>query len=362
MSKKLFDYVHEILSQQDTIVVPDFGAFILEKTTTFLNDSEYISIVFTAQQQNDDGVLKNFIMSDAGISDDEAVEFITSSLEEVYEHINSNGIFSIEGIGEFRAINDSIVFKPFDDQFLRKVVTTSAAAPEIVIEEPKEVVKEEIAEPVSAKAAEPTSTPSNPVTPVQEAPKPIAPLKTQEPINLKKFSAPIIIVFVLAMLGLTLYLFRSDLANLCKPTVTNDTTQVASTENMQQLADTLADINNADTSEQQSLPSTPEYKDTTTHTDHHTTTVNTNVTLKGNGSNTVYYVAYFSSDSKQEAIAEKNNLETTGFNAKLIQTLTGQKYHVVVAEFLEEASAREELNFNKKIDNQFYLLTVNPNK
>ena len=137
MSKKLFDFVHEVLSKQDTIVVPDFGAFVLEKTTTFLNDSEYISIIFTAQQQNDDGVLKNFIMTDAGISEEEAEEFMASSLEEVIEHINSNGIFSIEGIGEFRAINESIVFKPYDDQYLRKpsTITTPSPVVEEVIEE-----------------------------------------------------------------------------------------------------------------------------------------------------------------------------------------------------------------------------------
>ena len=366
MSKKLFDFVHEILSKQDTIVVPDFGAFVLEKTTTFLNDSEYISIIFTAQQQNDDGVLKNFIMSDAGISEEEAEEFMASSLEEVIEHINSNGIFSIEGIGEFRAINESIVFKPYDDQYLRKPSTTITPTPVV-----EEVIEEAIVTE-APKAVEPIIVPEpivvvEPVV-VKEAPKPITPptptppTKTAEPINLTKFSAPIIIVFVLAMLGLTLFLFRNDLANLCKPTVTNDSTQVVSSENMQQLADTLADINSVDTSAQQNLPVTPEYIEPTAVQAEHTIAASSNVILKGNGTNTVYYVAYVSTDAKQEAVAEKQNLETTGFDAKVVETITGKRYHVVVAEFTDESSAREELSFNKKIDNQFYLLTVNPNK
>ena len=360
MSKKLFDFVHEVLSKQDTIVVPDFGAFVLEKTTTFLNDSEYISIIFTAQQQNDDGVLKNFIMSDAGISEEEAEEFMASSLEEVVEHINSNGIFSIEGIGEFRAINESIVFKPYDDQYLRKpsTITTPSPVVEEVIEETivTEVPKAE--EPIIASVpvvVEEASKPSVPITP----PKPT---KKLEPISIKKFSNHFIIVFVLGMLGVTLFLFRSELANLCKPTVTNDTTQVVTSENMQQLADTLADINSVDTSEQQSLPATPEYKEPTAVQAQHTIAASSNVILKGNGTNTVYYVAYVSTDAKQEAIAEKQNLETTGFNAKVVETTTGKRYHVVVAEFTDAASAKEDLSFNKKIDNQFYLLTVNPNK
>jgi hypothetical protein len=305
-------------------------------------------------------------MMDAGISEEEAEEFIASSLEEVIEHINSNGIFSIEGIGEFRAINESIVFKPYDDQYLRKPSAITTPSPVV-----EEVIEEAIVVEVP-KAEEPIIVPEpivvvEPVV-VVETPKPSIPstpnhpTKKLEPIHIKKFSTHFIIVFVLGMLGLTLFLFKSELANLCKPTVTNDTTQVVSSENMQLLADTLADINSVDTSEQQNLPATPEYVAPATVQTQHTIAASSDVILTGNGTNTVYYVAYISTDSKQEAIAEKQNLETTGFNAKVVETTTGKRYHVVVAEFTDAVSAKEDLSFNKKIDNQFYLLTVNPNK
>ncbi len=80
MKKELFKYVHELLSQKEHIIVPNFGAFVLQKTTTFLNDGEYISIIFSAQQQNDDKVLSTYISEKNACSIEEADEFIEQTL------------------------------------------------------------------------------------------------------------------------------------------------------------------------------------------------------------------------------------------------------------------------------------------
>ena len=156
-----------------------------------------------------------------------------------------------------------------------------------------------------------------------------------------------------------------------KPVVTNDTTQVASQENMQQLADTLTEINNSSVSNEQSIAdSGSSVSNMNSGNNEGTVVVSTTesnksasqgVILKGNVATTTYYVTKGAYNSKQEASTEEKNLDVTGFEAKIIETSTGKKYHVVIGEFTDEASAREELNFSKKIDNKFYLTTVKPN-
>ncbi len=409
MAKKLFDYVHELLSQQETLVVPDFGAFVLQKTTTFLNDGEYISIIFTAQQQHDDGVLKSYIVKDTNQTEDEIEEFISASLEEIYLEISNTGIFKVEGIGEFRAVNDSIVFKPYDEQFLKQKEAVSEkqevnndtmnrveeeATPSTPI---KEQVKQtlsleeaaaaflaeeaqntkdnnETSHPVEIKIEQPKNNP-DPIQRIEEEVKiskennnPIRPAEQEtsvsKPIDFKKLFTPLIILVIVVLLGGTFYYFRNEIANLNKPTVTNDTTHVATEENMQQLSDTLSEINNSSVSTEQSISETPQKTDTPpveeTQSKSHTNSYSSNVIRYGNIPTVVYYIARGAFNTKQEALTVKKNLDVTGFVAKIIETTNGKKYNVVVAEFADEASANEELNFSKQIDNQFYLLTVKP--
>lgn len=407
MAKKLFDYVHGLLSQQDTLVVPDFGAFVLQKTTTFLNDEDYISIVFTAQQQHDDGVLKSYISKDTNLSEDEVEEFISAALEEIYLEINNTGTYQVEGIGEFRAVNDSIVFKPYDEQFLKSAEDAEMAKVAkdaksenraLSLEEAAAAFLKDAEDAEKAKDAENAEVPSTPLRdqsesetisepilqveekPVVSAPlsnptkietnnNPIPPTEKMEavskPIDFKKLFTPLIILVIVAILGGTFYFFRNEIANLNKPAVTNDTTQVVTEENMQQLSDTLTEINNSGVSTEQSIAETPQNLEPTPYVENNsaenTNTASSNVIRFGNVTNTIYYVAKGAYSSKQQALTEKENLDVTGFVSKIIETSSNKKYNVVIAEFTDEASAMEELNFSKKIDNQFYLLTVKPN-
>lgn len=405
MAKKLFDYVHSLLSQQDTLVVPDFGAFVLQKTTTFLNDEDYISIVFTAQQQHDDGVLKNYISKDTNLSEDEVEEFISAALEEIYLEINNTGTYQVEGIGEFRAVNDSIVFKPYDEQFLKSAEDAKKAkvaedaemakvakdaesgkqalsleeAAAAFLKDAEDAEKAKVAEVAEVPSAPPTSrtglrdqseseTISEP-TKIETKNNPIPPTQKMEavskPIDFKKLFTPLIILVIVVILGGTLYFFRNEIANLNKPVVTNDTSQVVTEENMQQLSDTLSEINNSGVSTEQSIAETPQNLEPTPNVENNnaenTNTASSNVIRFGNVTNTTYYVAKGAYSSKQQALTEKENLDVTGFVSKIIETSSNKKYNVVIAEFTDEASAMEELNFSKKIDNQFYLLTVKPN-
>ena len=405
MAKKLFDFVHAILSKQDTLVVPDFGAFVVQKTTTFLNDGDYISIIFTAQQQHDDGVLKSYIAEKTNMNDDEVEEFISSALEEVFIEINSKGIYQVEGIGDFRAVNDSIVFRAYEVQYIRDAeerrdaeapqlrsgtgepgVSESAEKRPLSLEEAaaeflKDAEGEERRDAEEAKVAEVAEVAKiAEVVEKKEEPKKVEPKKVESKkvesvkavssFDIKKYSTGIIIFVLVAVLGGTLYLFRNEIANMNKPVVTNDTSQVVTQENMQQLADTLSEIDNSTVSNDQAIDTTTSTSPVVTDNSSTSGVVSVSegnntrangVILKGNVATTTYYVTSGAYNSKQEASVEKKNLDVTGFEAKIIETSTGKKYHVVVAEFTDEASAKEELNFDKKIDNKFYLTTVKPN-
>ncbi len=399
MKKSLFKYVHEILSQKELIIVPNFGAFVLQKTTTFLNDGEYISIIFSAQQQNDDGVLTKHISMQNNCSEEDAEEFIESSLEEIYNTINDTGTFTVEGIGEFRAINERIVFKPFDEQFLLKAEEPIAVKEEIkpIVEEVKPVVeipeKKIEAEPSTIKetssekidietirqtylersaannaSAEKNNTPAQaapiaPATPAEpekvKAPKV---KKESKPLDYSKVKAPLIIIIVLALFGILGYFFRNEIASLNKPTVTNDTTQVVVEQGMEQLADTLNEIQNIQNNElgNEQVPESSPVEPSTP-------SVSSNISESGRvtyGNNTItmYYVTKASFINKQDASTEEKNLDYTGFEASVIETDGTKKYHVVIAEFSDVQLAKQELAFAKEIDNSFYLMTVKPRK
>ncbi len=396
MKKSLFKYVHEILAQKELIIVPNFGAFVLQKTTTFLNDGEYISIIFSAQQQNDDGALSKHISIQNNCTEEEADEFIESSLEEIYNTINSTGTYTVEGIGEFRAINERIVFKPFDDQFLLKTEEESIeliAETTPIIEEEKPVIeipekKVERESPVVTEkqpekididtirqtyaersAANNTSADKSnttePITPpaAEPANESIPKIKKEnKPLDYSKVKAPFIIIIVLALFGILGYFFRNEIASLNKPAVTNDTTQVIMEQGMEQLADTLNEIQNSqnnDVSNEQTPINSPE--EPATQTSNSNVTDNSRVTY-GNNTVTMYYVTKASFLTKQDANVEEKNLDYTGFEASVVETDGTKKYHVVIAEFSDIQLAKQELAFAKEIDNSFYLMTVKPRK
>lgn len=418
MKKELFKYVHELLSQKEHIIVPNFGAFVLQKTTTFLNDGEYISIIFSAQQQNDDKVLSTYISEKNACSIEEADEFIEQTLESIYSEIEQKGTYKIEGIGEFRAINERIVFKPFDDQFILKEIVeevkktepvvevkapetpvipvtppTASTPPTAVIEEKKveekvdiETIRQTYAERThQAKKEEETKKEEKPVvqekTVVEEKVTSEEPAvkKEKTPVDFSKYRTPIIIVVIIALLGITGYVFRTEIASLCKPTQTNDTTSVITQQNMNQLADTLQEIQNTPENtitEETPISSTPAEEQSTasaepaytepTNVDQSVVSIESAPvvaspkTYYANTNETKYYVTKASYARSTEAAAEKNNLDHTGFIASIVETDGAKKYHVVVAEFTTLAEAEKELNFAKQIDKRFYLMTVKP--
>lgn len=379
MEKKLFEYVHEILSENEFLIVPNFGAFVVRKNTTFLGDGEYISIIFSAQQQNDDGVLRKYITDNSESTDDDVEEFITSSLENIYETINNTGKFKVDGIGEFRAINDRIVFKADEEQYLKKKTNevnsrnneSKATEPENTIKEP---VQEEVKEPAfiqpereKVDIEEIRNTYAQKYNAVEESIEETIkelPSQKKEPFDFQKYKIPFLVIVIIILLGSTIYLFKDELTKLSKPIQTNDTTQVATNNNIEQLADTLSEIsavqeNNIESAPTESTsPITTENPELSNEAKIETPT---SAILYGNNTTTLYYVTKGSFNSRQEAVLEEKNLDLTGFEAKIIETTSGKKYHVVTAEFSEEAAAREELAFAKKIDNSFYLMTVKPN-
>ncbi len=396
MKKSLFKYVHEILAQKELIIVPNFGAFVLQKTTTFLNDGEYISIIFSAQQQNDDGALSKHISIQNNCSEEDADEFIESSLEEIYNTINSTGTYTVEGIGEFRAINERIVFKPFDDQFLLKTEEESIELiaettpiieeekpvieiPEKKVERESPVVTEKQSEKIDidtirqtyaerSAANNATADKSNTTEPItapaaEPANESIPKIKKEnKPLDYSKVKAPFIIIIVLALFGILGYFFRNEIASLNKPAVTNDTTQVIMEQGMEQLADTLNEIQNSQNNEvsnEQTPINSPE--EPATQTSNSNVTDNSRVTY-GNNTVTMYYVTKASFLTKQDANVEEKNLDYTGFEASVLETDGTKKYHVVIAEFSDIQLAKQELAFAKEIDNSFYLMTVKPRK
>jgi nucleoid DNA-binding protein len=394
MKKPLFNYVHDVLSKNELIIVPNFGAFVLQKTTTFLNDGDYISIIFSAQQQNDDGILSSYIASQNNCTEADAEEFIESSLEEIYNTINSTGIYNVNGIGEFRAINDRIVFKPYDDQFL--LITTEESTDvkvetKILDEEIKPVITEpeKKVEPITSIHIEKqtekvdieairktyaernvtnttnveknnTSEHADPMIPKPAKTEVPKNKEERKPIDYSKVKAPLLIIIILAFLGIAGYFFRNELASLNKPTVTNDTSQVVTTQGMEQLADTLNEIQNLQETQITNEPEQEVIAITEPVENPSPSNASPSNVNYGNNTITMYYVTKASFKNKEDANTEEKNLDYTGFEASVVETDGIKKYHVVIAEFSDVQLAKQELAFAKEIDNSFYLMTVKP--
>ena len=118
-------YIHELLLENDTVIIPGFGAFISDYKSAEINEeadelmppSKEIS--FNQQIRNNDGLLVGCIADGEGVTHFDALKKIEKERENIIFQLDKREKVVIEETGElFFNENNEIQFKHFEDENL----------------------------------------------------------------------------------------------------------------------------------------------------------------------------------------------------------------------------------------------------
>lgn len=358
MNQKLIDYLPDLITHFECVIIPEFGGFISEKTGASINSIGNLqapkkNILFNQLLNHNDGLLANYIAQKENISYNEAVDLIKSEVDEMLDQLEKNQVLKINKIGEFRLLNEHIIFKADDDEnyLIDSFGLSSLGSEEQEVREKREekteidntkIVEEKIVEEkiedtkiVEEKKVETNSVDSN-----------------QKNIRF------LIIAAVLLILGFTFFMMKDNIFKLNEKTSTIDTL-LNQNDSLKLLEDSLNQVSEQiDTASNVApLDTTPNI--TKENSGNVTEIIDTSSTNTGAN---VYCIAYASFKNEQDAIAEKRQLEMIGFEAEIIAIKNATRYQVIIGKYEKYQDAVKELKFAKNIDKKFYLLTVKENK
>ena len=355
MNQKLIDYLPDLITHFECVIIPEFGGFISEKTGASINSIGNLqapkkNILFNQLLNHNDGLLANYIAQKENISYNEALDLIKSEVEEMLDQLEKNQVLKINKIGEFRFLNEHIIFKADDDE---NYLIDSFGLSSLGKEKKEEKSEIENTKNVEAEVVE------KKIENTKDVEEKIVETKSADS-NQKNIQF-LIIAVVLLLSGLAFYTMKDNIFKLNEKSSTVDTL-LNQNDTLKLLEDSLNQIS--------------EQIDTATNVDPINSTANTeNITQENSGNVTeiidtsstntgtnVYCIASASFGNEKDAIAEKRQLEMIGFEAEIIAMKNAIRYQVIIGKYQKYQDAVNELKFAKNIDKKFYLLTVKENK
>lgn len=120
---KFEEYIHELLKENETVIIPGFGAFITKYQPAKITENEIIppstEIEFNPQIRNNDGLLVGFIAAKEKISHFDALRLIEKERENIVFLLDKGEEVNLEGTGVLFSIeNKEILFRPTHDEYL----------------------------------------------------------------------------------------------------------------------------------------------------------------------------------------------------------------------------------------------------
>lgn len=100
-------YLKKLLYQYDCVVVPELGGFLThyQRATYVAETGQFLPprkrLAFNEALRLDDGILTNYIMLHESLTREEALRRIGDFVNELRQHVQLAGSFSVEGIGLF---------------------------------------------------------------------------------------------------------------------------------------------------------------------------------------------------------------------------------------------------------------------
>lgn len=384
MNQKLIDYLPDLLTHFECVIIPQFGGFITENTSASITSGKIQpptkSILFNPQLNHNDGLLANYIAQKENLSYNEALDEIKAEVEDWFNRLENNESIQIPKVGYFRLLNDHLIFKVDEDEnYLIDSFGLSALKESAASRSAEE--KESITQNTNNKSNQITEsketgnsrqwpvTPSN-STAIQETESDESddddeedelhtPVDIDKEIN-TKFIWQILIALIIVLSAFTIYSLRDQIFNFKNKTeIVVDSNYNSYNDSLKLLEDTLKSVSeNIDTAspKKPSIMSdvVPETYDSTNNVGIIELVDTSSIRMKG----TYYCVAYAAFNNEREALLEQRQLEMVGFNSEVIKIKNGTRFQVVIGKYQKYADAVNELKFAKAIDKKFYLITV----
>lgn len=201
---KLAKYIYDLLLENETVIIPGFGAFISTYKPAEIGDNEIKppskEISFTRQIRNNDGMLVMAIARKAKISQPNALKRIERERENMLYQLDKGEKIDLKELGTllYNEQNE-IQFSPFQDDNLLmdsfgfQTISMDDVVEEVIEPEPVEAVTENVNEPEIVEKVKPTievegETESVTEKPIEkiELPRPLPVWAIQKPVERKK--------------------------------------------------------------------------------------------------------------------------------------------------------------------------------
>lgn len=362
-------YIQELLSENNRVIVPGFGAFLVRATSKYKSATDLSKklndIYFSPFLKFNDELLVNYIIKKEDISKDEAIEKINDFTERIKKDIEKGESFEIKDFGVFAIEEGKIQFTPAT----KAAKTTKEKEPTKVKEEaPKETKKQpepkktdktetqaakttDKAKPAASKPATsaqekstgtgqtPTKTPVPPKAPQSTAAK-APPLKAQKE---KKYNKGLVLALAIGIPAAVLFVLL--LLNL--DTVTN---MFSKDKEVKQNTEKVATTNDKTTQKKTTEKKTKEEKEATAakkETSSKETKKTETKTSKPAANVKKYYVIAGSFEKESNASRYQQSLIKKGYKAEMLPERNGM-YAVSFSSFADKKKAMAELNYLTK--------------
>lgn len=197
---KLAKYIHDLLLENETVIIPGFGAFISTYKPAEIGDNEIKppskEISFTRQIRNNDGMLVTAIARKAKISQPNALKRIERERENILYQLDKGEKVLVKNLGVlFYDEKNEIRFTPFqeDNLLLDSFGFQPVSAEDLVEDTIEQVIAETISEPepevveiISGKIVEPEIEPKFSEPAGENIEEPVVEQKTK-PIKLPEY-------------------------------------------------------------------------------------------------------------------------------------------------------------------------------
>lgn len=183
-------YIHQLLLENETVIIPGFGAFISNYKPAEISENEIKppskEISFTQQIRNNDGLLVGYISGSEKISHFDALKAIEKERENIIYRLDKGEKVMLEGTGLlFHNEKNEIELSPFFD---KNLLLDSFGLEVVSINDVSEKTEEDVVIDDIPETVEEQSDEQNPAEDIQE-PELVA-VQEEEETSIQEFAAP----------------------------------------------------------------------------------------------------------------------------------------------------------------------------
>lgn len=371
MKQRLSEYLPDLLTHFECVIIPEFGGFVVQNQKS----EGPKKVIFNANLNHNDGLLANYIAQKENLSYAAAMQEISQEVDRLYNELEAGAITPIGNLGNLRLLNDRLIFKSsvediglYDAFGLGELKSKAETTPIIPHTPPPAPIPQPISKPSSTSREEEEEETYKPtLDPRAQARQAKVEARRQKrdaevsihllKKNVKRYVVPTILALIILLLLSSVFVFRDRLFQIGEIETTVDSSLLLEKEGLKSLADTLKEMPEPIV---KAKPK-PKYIAPIDSSAEGTIEEGNPKVVSSDDTQEIYYcVASGSFGNETEAFKEKRNLDLIGFTGDVIEIKNGTRFQVIIGRYDTYEKAVTELKFAKSIDKRFYLLTVKP--